>query len=72
MSPLLDVPTCMIKFGDDPAISSGVIAFFCFQFWHPGGKAKNQTGPKFGLSYAAVNVNSVPLPVRGRRKFDAE
>jgi hypothetical protein len=40
-----------IKFGDDPVISSGVVALFCvFSFWPPGGQAKNQIGPTFGLS----------------------
>jgi hypothetical protein len=23
--------------------------FLCFRFWPPGGQAKNQIGPKFGL-----------------------
>jgi hypothetical protein len=45
MSSLLDVP----KFGDDPAISSGVIAPFVFLVLAPGGQAKYQIRPKFGL-----------------------
>jgi hypothetical protein len=39
------------KFDDDPAIGSGVIAFFVsFRFWPLGGKAKNQIGLIFGVS----------------------
>jgi hypothetical protein len=38
------------NFGDDPAISPGVIAIFVFSVLPPGGKAKNQdTGPRFCL-----------------------